>query len=301
MSPDAASARPEPEAPWFRVLVAVGAILLFRWAVLGEVSKSTSEEAAAEAKLRAAAERWQTSAREGRHADALAALEELTTLNPRNHVYWWERAGECHTLRRFDDEVSALEHFVKVAPLPREACPRLPLLYQQLGRKSEAVDALERCVGFAPDDKEVAYYLGYAYERQGQLDRALATYRQALTHGENGDVRTGLARVLLHKGKAAEAYETVSPVLARKPDDVDALLVAGMALTRLGKRADAKKALDRGVALRPSDPDLHIALAMLAESRGDTAAARASCDAALRLDPENKDAKTLRARLGGAP
>jgi Flp pilus assembly protein TadD len=299
MTTNVASARPEPEAPWFRVLVAVGAILLFRWAVLGEVSKSTSEEAAAEAKLRAAADRWQTAAREGRHADALAALEELTTLNPRNHVYWWERAGESRTLGRFDDEASALESFVKVAPLPREACPRLPLLYQRLGRKGEAVDALERCVTFAPDDKEVAYYLGYAYERQGQLDRAFATYRQALAHGENGDVRTGLARVLLRKGEPADAYETVSPVLARKPDDVDALLVAGMALTRLGKLAEAKRTLERGAALRPSDPDLHIALAMLAESRGDSAAARTSCDAALRLDPDNKDAKALRARLGG--
>lgn len=292
-------AEAEVIAPSTRVLFAVGALLLFRWSLYSPVSTATSAELGARDNLRLLVDRSQAALRDKQYESALAPLDELTRMQPKNHVYWWQRALVLGALRRPREEVDVLEQFVKVSPLPGEACPRLPFLYTELGLKSEALDAFKRCSAFSPNDLQDAFYLGHAYERDGQIDRALEVYTEALKHGFNADVEAGLGRMLLRKGKAAAAYEAVAAALARNPHNVDVLLVAGIALSRQGKYAEAKVLLHRGVQ-RHDDTDLRYALGMIAELQGDAREAVTHYDAALRLDPGNKDAAARRSRFGAA-
>jgi tetratricopeptide (TPR) repeat protein len=241
-------------------------------------------------------DRTQVALRAQHFEEALLPLEELTRLQPKNHVYWWQRAIVTGNLHRPREEIDALERFVKLSTLPDEACPRLGVLYRELGLRREALDAFERCANFAPNDSEMAFYLGHAYEMDGQIERALAVYTEALRHNVNADVEAGVGRMLLRQGKPAAAYQAVAAVLARQPNNADALLVAGLALTRQGKHKEAKVLLERGVAHHDGS-DLRYALGMIAEVQGKAREALAHYDAAIQFDPDNKDAKGRRARL----
>jgi cytochrome c-type biogenesis protein CcmH/NrfG len=132
MTPDAPQ-EVESVPPSIRVLVAVLALLLFRWAVYGAVSTATTAEIESREKLRTLLDRSQSALRGKRYEDALAPLDELTRLQPNNSMYWWDRAFVMRALHRPKDEIAALEQFIKLSPLPDEACPRLPFLYRDLG------------------------------------------------------------------------------------------------------------------------------------------------------------------------
>ncbi|HKQ68789.1 MAG TPA: tetratricopeptide repeat protein [Polyangiaceae bacterium] len=293
---DASFPEVESVPPSIRVLLAALGLLLFRWSVFGAVSTATTAEIAAQNELKRLIDQSQTALRTNRYQEALLPLEELTRLQPKNHVYWWQRAIVLRALRRPDDEANALEQFVKLSPLPDEACPRLAFTYRELGKPREELDAFERCARFDPNDSEMAFYLGHAYEMGGQVDRALGVYTEALKHNINADVEAGVGRMLLRKGKPTEAYRAVTPVLARNPNNSDALLVAGLALTRQGKTREAKALLERG-ALCHDGSDFRYALGVIAEIEGKSGDALSHYDAALRFDPQNQDAKRRRARL----
>jgi tetratricopeptide (TPR) repeat protein len=282
--------------PSLRVLVAATALFLFRWSLCGTVSMATTAEIEAREQTRRLIEETQSALHADQYERALLALADLTRLQPNNQVYWWQRALVAGKLQRPRDEVEALERFVKLSPLPDEACPRLGLLYRELGLASEAMNAFERCVAFAPNDTEMSFYLGHAYEMEGQIDRALEVYTGALRHSINADVEAGIGRLLLRKGKPEAAYQAVAGVLARNPNNVDAILVAGLAMTRLGKPAQARALLERGVA-HHDGADLRYALGVVAEMQGRSADARSQYDAALTLDPDHQDAKTRRDRF----
>jgi tetratricopeptide (TPR) repeat protein len=297
------SVPPEEEqgsAPGARALFAIAALVLFRWAVYGPVSMATTKEVDAREKLQALLARTQAALRNNQFEEASHPLEELTRIQPKNHVYWWQRATVLAELRRANEEADVLEQFVKVAPLPGEACPQLPFVYRDLGKNAEALDAFKRCAAFSPDDLQDAFYYGYALERELQNDKAFEVYQAALKKGVSADLESGLGRMFLRKGKPAAALQTVQPALQRNPENSDALLVAGIAFTRLGKYRDAKTMLDRA-AVRHDDSDIQYALGVVAEVTGHRKEALAHYESSIAFDAKNDDAKNRRALLLGKP
>lgn len=286
----------EPSSPLLRAIAAALALVLFHWSVYGPVSMETTKEIETREKLRALVDGSKAALRDRRYDEALASLTQLTELQPKNDVYWWERASVLAALHRPRDEAEALEGYAKVSPLPDEACPRLGFLYREIGMKAESLDAFERCAAFNANNLENQFFYGHALEREGDVDAAFAVYQQALTRGFNGDVEAGLGRMLLRKGNPAAAHQAVVPTLARNPNNSDALLVAGLALSRQGKRDEAKALLERGAA-RHDNTDFRYALGVIAEVQGKPREALAHYDAAIRLDPDNEDARARRARL----
>ncbi len=292
---------PEEEqssAPAARALVAIAGLVLFRWAVYGPVSMATTKEVDAREKLQALLDSSQAALRNKRFEDAVHPLEELTRVQPKNHVYWWQRATVLAELGRLSEQAEVLEQFVKIAPLPGEACPELPFAYRDLGKKVEALDAFKRCAAFSPDDLQDAFYYGYALERELRNDEAFEIYRAALAKGTSSDLEAGLGRMYLRKGQPSAALKTVQPTLERNPNNTDALLVAGIAQTRLGKYAQAKATLERGAA-RHDESDVQYALGVVAEITGHPAEALAHYEASIRFDDRNEDAKTRRALVLG--
>jgi tetratricopeptide (TPR) repeat protein len=291
------SAPPEEEqssAPAARAIFALAGLLVFRWSVYGPVSMATTKEVDARAKLQALLESSQAALRTKRFEDAIHPLEELTRIQPKNHVYWWQRATVLAQLGRPHEQVEVLEQFVKVAPLPGEACPQLPFTYRDMGMSAEALDAFKRCAAFSPDDLQDAFYYGYALERALENDAAFEVYTTALKKGTSADLEAGLGRMYLRRSRPAAALQAVQPTLARNPNNTDALLVAGIALTRLGKYTQARATLERA-ASRHDDSDIQYALGVVAEITGHPKEALAHYEAAIRFDDRNQDAKTRRA------
>jgi tetratricopeptide (TPR) repeat protein len=286
----------DASSPALRVAFAIGALLLFRWSVYGRVSMATTAEVNKRDKLRNLVALSQAAIRDKRYEEAVLPLDELTRLQPKNDIYWWERASIAGAMNRPKDEIAALEQYTKVSGLPGDACPRLGMLYEEGGQMAEALDAFRRCAAFSPNNMEDAFFYGHALEKDGQVDKALETYAAALKLGTNSDDQCGLGRMLLRKGKPAAAYKAALPALEQSPNNTDALLVVGIALSRLGKREEAKVLLERGAA-RHDDSDYEFALGAIAEMEGKARDALAHYESSLRFDPKNLDAQTRHARL----
>ncbi|TFI59259.1 YaiO family outer membrane beta-barrel protein [Sphingomonas parva] len=98
-----------------------------------------------------------------------------------------------------------------------------------------------------------------------------------------------------HAGQAERAIALLQEVIAVQPDNADAHLQLGLALSALHRDAEAEAEFRRTLALAPDYDDARIALARQAERRGDTAGAKALLEP---VAADNAEARELHARLG---
>jgi Tfp pilus assembly protein PilF len=98
-------------------------------------------------------------------------------------------------------------------------------------------------------------------------------------------------------GNPGRALARVAPLLAKSPDNVDGLLVKGMALRQQGKHGEARLLLERGLRLSPTYGDFMLVLAGIAEAEDRTAEAEAMYDRYLALHPDDTDVRNRRTRF----
>jgi tetratricopeptide (TPR) repeat protein len=280
-----------------RTIGSLALLVFYAWAIFmprADASGSADE-------LRALAERSRTLLQAGRHADALAPALTLREAHPANLVYLKQLATIYGQLGRSREEAEAWESFVASAPSPEEACPYIADAYVRQGLVKASVDAFERCLVFDPDNPDAMLSLARAIER-GEPPRARALYERGLAIAPNyQDLRLGLARLDLREGRLREAREAAAIVIAGRPDDADALLVAGLAYQREGNLVEARKALERGTHLAPNDVDFVTALGLVAETQGRIDDARTYYAKAFALSPNDPDARTRLQRVSVQP
>jgi tetratricopeptide (TPR) repeat protein len=231
---------------------------------------------------------------------ALHPSLELHKQFPQNHVYMEQLATVYGHLRKYADEAAMWEEYLVYSPVPIEGCPQVGVAWRNLGQTAKAMDAFRRCLGFEANNPDVFYQLAYTSERSDPKT-AEATYRKGLQYAPtDSDLILGLGRVQLRQGNTAMAEKAAQAVLARLPDNADALLLAGLALSRLDKTEDARRLLEHGAAVSPGYTDIHLALAALAERRRDIPGAIAKYERVLQLDPENGEASIRLAALRSA-
>lgn len=94
--------------------------------------------------------------------------------------------------------------------------------------------------------------------RQGRLAEAESAYRSVLAkEPEQFEALHGLGVLKLQQGNAAEAATLITRALARWPDAPAALSNLGTALMALNRHAEALAAYDRILAMAPTDLDAH--------------------------------------------
>jgi len=212
---------------------------------------------------RALVDRSKSLLAEKHYEQALPPMIRLNRAFPENHIYIEELANTYASLGRFADESRMWEQYLQYAPVPSEACPQIGIAYDNQSRPDAAENAFQRCYQAEPNADNILYY-AHALERKGDYARAGDLYRQGLKRAPNyPDLRLGLARIDLFQGRRAEALQRALAVLDRSPDNVDGLLVAGMACARLGEVRRAREYLQHGLRLSPNYRDLQIALAGL--------------------------------------
>src|SRR5262249_11117369 len=86
---------------------------------------------------------------------------------------------------------------------------------------------------------------GHALENEGNFEGALEAFRQskALGLGRAGP-RFAIGRLLLRKGKGAEALEALKEELTLTPGDPEVSYIAGLAAIQLGQYAQAAPLLE---------------------------------------------------------
>lgn len=94
----------------------------------------------------------------------------------------------------------------------------------------------------------------------------------------------------LRRNDFGDAYAVALEILARDPDDLDALLLAGLAALRIPEPQAAKDAAFRRIELSPYDARSHVLLALFYHELGeDPVAAEGAFREAIRLEPEDPE------------
>jgi protein O-mannosyl-transferase len=115
------------------------------------------------------------------------------------------------------------------------------------------------------------YNLGIALRAQGDIDQAVAHYRQAVAlRPDYTDAHFNLARVLVDRGELADAVVHYEAVLASDPNDAEAHNNLGNTLFRIGRITEALAHYETAIAIRPAYPEASLNLADALLAQGDT-------------------------------
>ncbi|MFH0810159.1 MAG: M48 family metalloprotease [Pseudomonadota bacterium] len=108
---------------------------------------------------------------------------------------------------RYAEAQAALEKALALQPTDNDVLRDLGVCYFEAGKNAEAAGALRKVLAAHPDDTAAAYYMGRASQESGDLDAAIDCYRKLLGGGlETADIHDNLGLVYAKKGDMASAH-----------------------------------------------------------------------------------------------
>lgn len=261
---------------------------------------------------------------QGRFGDAVPVLAKAVGLKPGLPNVGLLLAASRSELGRFPDALPELERaFPAVADpaLKRLAGLQLQRAYSGLGRDREAVETALRMMELYPRDPEVLYHAGRllghlayvtvrrlslaapnsvwtsqaageAYESDGQYDRAVAEYREALARNpRQRGVRYRLGRALLRAGASPDAVDLAmaefETELRTDPTNANAAYELGEIYRQEGDLEKARDLFAQAVEAYPGFEQAQIALGGVLTSLGTPELALAHLRTALSINGGN--------------
>ena len=207
-----------------------------------------------------------------------------------------EAGNEFLRRGQYDEAEHAFRLALEADPGSLEALSGLGRVGVLRGRYSEALPLLERATRVSSQIVSAFIALGDAYAATGDLERAAATYRQAVALSPADlDARLSLARSLTEIGEYQEAEEICSRSMRNARDDPAKLSRVyqeiGEVYSRQGKSPAAMSAYYKASELNPRDPGVIRGLATCAIRAGLYAEAAAAYTKLLQLAPLDLAAK----------
>jgi predicted O-linked N-acetylglucosamine transferase (SPINDLY family) len=160
------------------------------------------------------------------------------------------------------------------------------------GQLDDAIAAFRQAIALKPNYSEAFNNLGSALALSGKLDEAIAAYRDAIAlNPDLGEAHGNLGSALTDKGQFSEAVVAYRRAVVLKPHEAELHYYLGNALKETGQFADAVAAYREAIALVPDDAeifnDLGIALKHELQFRDAIAAYRR----AISLNPQYAEAR----------
>jgi len=184
------------------------------------------------------------------------------------------------------DRVEGWEHLVRLNPRDATAHASLGAFHQAQGDLDRALAHYAQAVDAEPDYAAARYNLGLVLEARGELEQAERQYREALrVRPDHAGTHNNLGNVLLARGRLDEAARHFERAIALAPDQPEPLANYGRLLWQQGRRADALAQYRRAVEVRPAEPAARFNLMLALATNGEAAAARAQLDTIARLAP----------------
>ncbi len=233
-------------------------------------------------------------ARQNRHAEAIASLEEslrLTPVSPEAPETLFE-LGTCRqTLGKLDLAEQAFSRAAALAPKEARFREALGRLYLQLGRHEEAVEALERADHLRAGNVETLRALGYAYLLFDSPREAQRTLEKALAVGPPlAETHLHHARALVALSRAADARRELEAALARDPGLAEAHFDLGVLLAKAGDLEPAAQHLEEATRTALDPADAYGELARVRRARGEIHEALLAWKQRLRARPGDAEA-----------
>jgi tetratricopeptide (TPR) repeat protein len=149
---------------------------------------------------------------------------------------------------------------------------------------------LERAAKLVPYDSSLLARIARADVKTNDTSGAVAALTRAVAlRPQSHGLQQELARALLSAGRYPEAYERYKKLLARYPNDVEALVNAGLLAQRLGHPEEAIDDWNRAVDLDPAQGNAQLYLGDALSARGEDQAAARHYRAYLKLASEHPE------------
>jgi predicted CXXCH cytochrome family protein len=143
---------------------------------------------------------------------------------------------------------------------------------------------------YHPANDEYYTALAQGYRAGGDLAKALPVYEEAVRHAPGSEiVLRNLGGAQLDLGQLPRAEATLRRAVSMAADDPEAWGLLGQALWTQGKSAEGKADLTKAIELDPEIPGLHSTLATFLMKENDAAAAEKEIREALRIQPANAE------------
>jgi len=189
----------------------------------------------------------------GNGGTSISSLQHKVAKNPNNAADWRALATAYEQKQRTADAVTALEHLTTLHPKDQNALAELASQYSALATTygndySAAQNAAAIAVpgnSFLPPANTP---LGRAYQNTNALGDPLAA---AVTAAAQTRISTAYTRLQSTAGKAQNAYEKLA---ALSPNDATLQIQLGQAAQTAGDTATAVVAYRRFLKLAPNDP-----------------------------------------------
>ena len=256
--------------------------------------------------VEAAIEHGTSLAQAGRHDEAIARLEALGAVRPRDDRVWSALGFAHHAAGRTKDAEIAMLKARALSPERASEHRDLGALFASQGRDRDARAEYQRAITLDPADAAVWVNLGNLERRAGKNEKALEAYRAAEARDSSLALAfRGQAQTLAALGRSRDAEAVYRRWIARRPDDLGARLEAIEHFVAEG-RADVALEIARGaVRTDPHSSEAHFMLGVALDAAGDKRGALAELrrGEALAADAESRArARSLIATLrAGAP
>lgn len=273
--------------------------------------------------------------RQGAYGDALEKYRTARALNP-HHLR--AQRGEAQTLLLFGRGPEArevAEQVLAAAPTDVDALMLAASCRFEAGDPGAALEALDGARRFAPGRADVLRWMGNITRSLGDVDGAIAAYREALAlDADFAAVRFDLAKLLMQRelwgeaeqellaaldavptyaeatlelatllrltGRQQAAVELLVDLLARDPYSFDALIALGETLMELGSIADAGTAFGRVLAFDPDHAGGIFYDGMLLAQQKRYRQAMARWERVVELEPAGEYARRARREMRSA-
>jgi tetratricopeptide (TPR) repeat protein len=168
----------------------------------------------------------------------------------------------------------------------------------QKGEIDQAIAHYRQAIAMRPDFAEAHYNLGHNLTERGELEDAITHYEKALTiNPDDAEVHNSLGNVLLRVGRMGEAIAHYRQAIAIRSDFAEAHYYLGRILAERGELEDAITHYEKALTINPDDAQAHNSLGNVLFRVGRAYEAITHYQKALELQPGNADAH---ANLGSA-
>ena len=206
------------------------------------------------------------------------------------YLFMGQSAGE---LGHLEESEAHLER--AMAEMPGHVLTWLAMaeLRTRQGREDEAEEYRRRARDMRPNDPVLLHRIAESLRNNGQIDKAIAVYEEALEmDSRNAAVRAGLGIALYQRGRFRAALDSMTRALDLRPDlpyAVSLRLYSGHALRELGDVSSASGQYELALVVDPQNRAAlnHLAMSLVALERYEEAHGRYSELA--ELDPDNAE------------
>lgn len=223
------------------------------------------------------------------NAQALAAADRALAIDAHSATALGIKGAALLELGRADEAIEPLDEAIRLAPTYVFGMERKGAALAQVGRREEAVEVFRHLIAANADDNDSRLNLADNLRLLGRFDEALVEIDELLARraddavalGTKGQILVGLKRreegvallgrslelnpqlewarrdlahALRYLSRHEQSLATFNDIIARDPDDVDALSWKGEQLFNLERYDEAIIALDRALALKPDYP-----------------------------------------------